>query len=106
MATGRTPDASETKRPEDSKITGYDRKGKARTWLTSELPGGKLPDGYSGAPPDGTHPNDPRRAEKAAEQTADREADLDRRERELAEREARSSGGGGGGGGSSSGRQK
>jgi hypothetical protein len=93
MATGRTPDASETKRPEDSTIAGYDKRGKVRIFRTDSLKDGRLPEGYSKEPPDGTHPNDPRREEKAAEQAADREADLDRRERELAEREAKASGG-------------
>lgn len=92
MATGRTPDASETKRPEDSKVTGYDRNGKARTWLTSQLKDGKLPEGYTDEPPDGTHPNDPDREEKQRV----------RREREEAANQATDRGGGGG----SSGKQK
>lgn len=52
-------DPSETKRAEDSKITGYDRNGKARTWRADELRGGRLPEGYTDEPPKGTHPNDP-----------------------------------------------
>jgi hypothetical protein len=58
MATGRTPDASETKRAEDSIQAGYDKNGKRRDFLTKDLVDGKLPPGYTGTPPAGTHPND------------------------------------------------
>lgn len=89
MATSRTPDASETRRDEDSKITGYDARGKARTWLTKDLPGGRLPQGYTDEPPEGTHPNDPDNPKNSGVADASRAADLDRREAELAEREAK-----------------
>lgn len=91
MATGRTPDASEKKRDEDSMITAYDARGKSRTWLTKDLPGGKLPPGWSDEPPAGTHPNDPDNPKNSgvSAANADRAAELDRREQELAEREAK-----------------
>jgi hypothetical protein len=91
MATGRTPDASETKRDEDSKVTGYDSRGKARTWLKKDLPGGKLPDGYADEPPDGTHPNDPDKEEK---QRVRREREANE-ERAAAEQQQKGAGSGG-----------
>jgi hypothetical protein len=70
MATGRTPDASETKRAEDSIQAGYDKNGKRRDFLTKDLVDGKLPPGYVGTPPAGTHPNDPNPAETRAARAA------------------------------------
>ena len=96
MATGRTPDASETKRDEDSKVTGYDRNGKPRTWLKSALAGGKLPEGYADEPPDGTHPNDPDKDEKMRVRR-EREAREANEERAAAAAEQQQKGAGGGG---------
>lgn len=54
---GTTPDASETKRAEDSIQAGYDKDGNRKDFLTSELKDGKLPEGYTGTPPEWAHPN-------------------------------------------------
>lgn len=105
MATGRTPDASETKRAEDSTRAGYDKKGKVKIFRTDELRGGQLPEGYTDKPPEDQHPN-VKASKPPADAAAEREAELERRERELDEREAaanRPTGGGGGGAGSSGG---
>lgn len=62
----RGPDARFTRPPqtqagfETRAVCGYDRAGNARTFnlLAKE----ELPDGWSDAPPEGRHPNEPPRA--------------------------------------------
>lgn len=79
-------DASEERRDEDSTVAGYDKDGKVKIFRTSELRNGKLPEGYSDAPPEGTHPNDPNREEKLAARKA-REAEEERAAAEQAAKE-------------------
>lgn len=45
---------------ETRSVCGYDAAGNARTF--NLLKGEKLPDGWADAPPEGTHPNDPKGA--------------------------------------------